>query len=234
MTEPTKEQRDEQMRPLKRFTRDRNKPEELETLRRNLIASRVLSGMTVAEAAEKFGYANSTELSLIESGKRPIPSDHKFLRQASQVYAVSADFLLGLSPHTDYDGKVSRQHALMRGVEQIMVAVSAQFATAMNEFTRQTQPVPGDFERATEAAREVVQALAVVRKHGLDEVRGSSALIAAVEHLAQAVEPLRQKLAQYHSIASYLDEMRNGRAEAIPYLIDYYAQDARVEDEVFG
>ncbi|WP_152038119.1 XRE family transcriptional regulator [Paraburkholderia hospita] len=221
--ERTDSQHDAEARQtLKRFVRNKNKPEDLETLRYNLIVARVMSGMTAVEAAEQFGYANSTQLSLIESGQRPVPRDHQFLRQASDVYSVSCDFLLGLSPHMEYDGRVAHQHTLMRGTESILGAIAAQFATVMIQYTSQTQPVPEDFERVSEAAQTVVDALTAARKHGLDEVRGSSALIASIEHLSKAVAPLRQKVMRYRAIDSYFDELREGRLPALPYLLERY------------
>ncbi|MEX3941600.1 helix-turn-helix domain-containing protein [Paraburkholderia sp. BR10937] len=223
---PTDAQRDALSRQtLNRFVRDRNKPEELETLRYNLIVARVMSGMTAVDAAERFGYKNSTQLSLIESGKRPTPRDHQFLRQASQVYAVSCDFLLGLSPHMEYDARVAHQHALMRGTESILGGIAAQFATVMIQFTEQTKPVQEDFGRVTDAARTVEQALDMARKHGLDEIRGSSALVAAAEQLAKAVEPLRQKVKRHRAIESYLDELRAGRMPRLDYLVEHHAPD---------
>ncbi|WP_060083315.1 helix-turn-helix domain-containing protein [Burkholderia ubonensis] len=217
---------------LKRFVRDKSKPEELETLRYNLIVARVMSGMTAVEAAEKLGYANSTQLSLIESGKRKIPDDRQFIVDAARVYAVSVDFLLGLSPHMEYDARVARQHALMRGTESILGGIAAGFATVMIQFTNQTQPVREDFDRVSNAARTVEQALGMVRKHGLDEIRGSSALLAATEQLAKAVEPLRQKVMRYRAIDSYFDELRAGRMPPIAYLTERYAPDGLSEEEV--
>jgi hypothetical protein len=209
---------------LKRFVRNKAKPEELETLRYNLIVARVMSGMTAVEAAEKFGYKNSTQISLIESGDRPTPRDHQFLRQASQVYAVSCDFLLGLSPHMEYDGRAAHQHALMRGTESILGGIAAQFATVMIQFTNQTQPIPEDFTRVCDAAQEVETALAAARKHGLDDVRGSSALVANVTRLAEAVAPLRQKVMRYRAIDSYFEEMRAGKLQPIQFLTERYGQ----------
>lgn len=210
---------------LKRFARDKSKPEELETLRLNLIVARVMSGMTAVEAAERFGYANSTQLSLIESGQRKIPDDRQFLIEAARVYAVSLDFLVGLSPHIEYDARVSRQHALMRGTESILGGIAAGFATVMIQFTNQTQPVRKDFDRVSNAAQNVERALGIARKHGLDEIRGSSALLAAAEQLAKAVEPLRQKVMHHRSIDNYFDELRAGRIPPIAYLMERYAPD---------
>jgi hypothetical protein len=93
-------------KPLTRFMRNRNLPGELEDLRRKLIEARVMQGLTAVEAAEKFGYAKSTQLSLIETGKRPTPTDWRFLKQAAEIYAVSVDWLLGLSPNMEPDARV--------------------------------------------------------------------------------------------------------------------------------
>lgn len=41
---------------LTRFVRNKAKPEELETLRYNLVVARVMAGLTAVEAAERFGY----------------------------------------------------------------------------------------------------------------------------------------------------------------------------------
>lgn len=210
---------------LKRFARNRNRPEELETLRYNLIVARVLSGMTQPEAAERLGCSDPTEIERIESGVSPTPRDHHFLRRASQVYMVSSDFLLGLSPHTEFDSRVAQQHALMRGTEQVLSGIAAQFASAMIQFTRQTQPVPDDFIRVSAAAEKVARALAVMReKYGLDDLRGSAPLVAAVGDLSRAVEPLRQKVKCYRAIDAYFDELRAGKLQPIPYLTERYGQ----------
>lgn len=219
-------QRDHHIRQaLKRFVRNKNKPEELENLRYNLIVARVVSGLTAVEAAERFGYSNSTQISLIESGARPTPKDHQFLRQAAKVYAVSTDFLLGLSPHMEFDARVVQQHALMRGAEGIMNGIAAGFATAMIQFTNQTAPVPEDFARVSDAAERTESALATMReRHGFDDMPGSAPLLAAIESLTRAVAPLRLKLKRYQGIDSYFNELRAGKLPAIGYLTERYSQ----------
>ncbi|WP_321946543.1 XRE family transcriptional regulator [Paraburkholderia sp. J10-1] len=213
-----------------RMVRNRNLPEELETLRRNLIAARVMSGLTALEASHRFGYRNSTQLSLIESGKRPTPREHAFVRQAARVYSVSTDFLLGLSPHMEIDSRVAQQHALMRGIEDVIGSTAAQFASAMIQFTAQTQPVPGDFRHVAEATDRVATALARLRECSkFDDLRGSAPLLAAIEALSTAVEPLRAKVKTFKSIDAYFEDLREGRAEPIPWLMERYRQ-----PDIFG
>ena len=210
---------------LTRFVRNKTLPEELEALRYNLIVARVMSGMTAVEAAQRFGYSNSTQLSLIESGERKTPNDWKFLAQASRVYAVSTDFLLGLSPHMEFDAKVAQQRAMMRGTEEILGGIAAGFATAMIQYTNQTQPVPEDFARVSEAVDRAESALNVMReRHGFDDLPASAPLLSAIEGLSKAAEPIRRKLKQFRAIDSYFGELRSGRLPAIPYLTERYSE----------
>ncbi|WP_454056876.1 helix-turn-helix domain-containing protein [Cupriavidus sp. Marseille-Q8015] len=209
---------------MTRFVRNRNLPEELEDLRYRLICARVLSGMTAVEAAQRFGYANSTQLSLIESGQRKTPSDWKFIRQAAEVYSVSTDYLLGLSPHAEIDGKVAQQYAMMRGAEGMVNSVAAMLTTAMVQWTNQTAPVPEDFEKVTAAVDELAGAVETLRKHGVDELRGSSLLVSAMARLQEAAAPVRQKLRRFQSIDSYFSDLRAGKAEPIGYLVERFQQ----------
>jgi hypothetical protein len=210
---------------MKRFVRNKNLPEEMETLRFNLIVARALQGYSAVEAAERFGYKNSTQISLIESGERPIPKDHRFIRQAAEVYKVSCDFLLGLSPHMEPDSLVARQFAMMRGMEDILRRDAAMRTTAMIQYTEQTQPTEQDFKRAESAMTDICKAVKVMQeKFGFDEIRGGAPVIAAVERCETALMPLRSKLAQFKGIEDIFAEFRTGSREPIPYLMERYNQ----------
>ena len=174
---------------LTRFTRDKNLPEDMETLRHNLIAARVVAGLNGIEAAERFGYANSTQLSQIESGARKVPSDWAFLRLASKIYGVSADFLLGLSPHIEFDSKVTQQHALLRKTEAVMASVAETFATALIRFSSQEQLTRVDMERIDSAAVRLEEAMAKLRKRGFDDFPGGATMLSAVVEVVQAAGP---------------------------------------------
>lgn len=218
---------------LKRFVRNRNLPEEMENLRRNLIAARVLSGMTAVEAAEKFGYENSTQISLIESGERPIPNDHRFLRQAAIVYFVSSDFLLGMSPHMEYDSKVTQQHALLRGTERLMTGIATTFAAVAGKLETEG-PRQDDINCLTAAIERVESAIAVLRKHGLDDLRGSASLLNAVETLTGAAAPLRKSAKVYRGLSDYLDDVREGRMPVIPHLMERVNPEAMMRELIVG
>ncbi|MBB1636074.1 XRE family transcriptional regulator [Cupriavidus sp. UME77] len=231
---PSNAQREQHVKQaLTRFVRKKTLPEELEALRYNLIVARVMSGMTAVEAAERFGYANSTQLSLIEAGERKTPKDWKFLAQASRVYAVSTDFLLGLSPHMDFDAKVSRQHALLRKTEAVIGAVSEAFATALIHFSEQEHLGREELDRIGGSALRLEDAMDRLRERGFDDFPGGAPLLAAVGCVVQAAEPARRKAKQFQSIDHYLGEMRAGRMPVIPYLAERYSQET-VRSELLG
>ncbi|QQC63805.1 helix-turn-helix domain-containing protein [Paraburkholderia ginsengisoli] len=214
---------------LTRFVRNKTQPEELETLRYNLIRARVANGMTAVEAADKFGYANSTQLSLIESGQRKTPDDWKFLKQAARAYAVSIDWLLGLSPHMEPDSKLAREFALLRGTESLVNAFIGQMATAVIQVARESQPVAEELERVIsdlDALKARFDKLAV--QETFQDVPGGAPVVAAVERLTAGIAPLRAKLKRFKGIEAYLAEVRAGALPMVRGFEDYLGSRAEV------
>jgi transcriptional regulator with XRE-family HTH domain len=224
--EMTDGQRDKLVREaLQRFKRDPRKPEDLERLRYNLIAARVMAGLTAVEAAQKMGYANSTQLCLIESGKRKTPDDYRFLMDCARAYRCSVDFLLGLSPHIDESARVAHEHAMARGIEDIGQGIASILTTAIVKYTEQAHPVASEYQRMLTAVERVDSAIAVMReKFGFDDLRGSAPVLAAVEELSALSEPIRDKLRHFQSVEAYIEDVKAGRMPSIPYLSERHAQ----------
>ncbi|WP_186083599.1 XRE family transcriptional regulator [Burkholderia gladioli] len=212
---------------LDRFVRDPLKPAEMENLRYNLIRARVMSGLTEVEAAQAMGYANSTQLCLIEKGQRPIKETFRFLLDASRAYSVSIDFLLGLSTHTEPDGKIAHQYAVARHMADVLGAVGSKLAETMHEYMEHSYPTVSDFRKTIEAAEGVESALTTLReKHGFDDMPGGSKLHRAVELLLAAVAPLRPRLEKAQRIDGYMADMERG---FIPD-VRFAARDARIAE----
>jgi transcriptional regulator with XRE-family HTH domain len=213
---------------LTRFVRDPAKPEELETLRYNLIHARVLSGMTAVEAAKALGYSNSTQLSLIESGERRVPENLRFLLDASRAYSVSIDFLLGVSPHTEPDGRMAHEHAIARHMADIGGAVGNLLASTMRQYMTDAYPTATEYRRVIECVEKVDGALSVMRERfGFDDAPGSAPLMRAIEQLTGSVEPMRPKLAKLKAIEDYMADMRRGLIPEVKELTESYNQIAR-------
>jgi len=210
---------------LTRFKRNRNLPGELEDLRYKLIQARVMQGMLAVEAAEKFGYSNSSQLSQIESGERKTPNDWRFLKQAAEVYGVSVDWLLGLSPNMEPDSKVVHEYALLRTTEGIVGGLVAQITTALIRTAHETQPVADELERVLTSVDNAAARFEKFSAHAaFEDVPGGAPVLAALQRLATDVAPLRLKLKKFRGIESYMDEVKRGTLPPIDYLTDRYSQ----------
>lgn len=213
-----------------RFVRDPAKPEELENIRYNLIRARVMSGLTEVEAAARLGYANSTQLNLIESGKRRIPDKHqaRFLTDFARAYSVSVDFLLGLSPHMEPDGEVAHGYAMARHMADVSGAVGALLASTMREYMSEAYPTAMEYRRIVEAIDRVDDALSTMRgRFGFDDVPGGAPLARAIEHLTSLTAMLRPRLSKLNAIEGYMADMRRGMMPEVRGLCDEYNQLAR-------
>ncbi|WP_322056780.1 helix-turn-helix transcriptional regulator [Paraburkholderia sp. J63] len=229
--EMTAAQRDVCVRSsLTRFVRNRSLPSELEDLRHKLIVARVMQGMLAVEAAEKFGYANSTQLSLIESGERPTPRDWRFLKQAAEVYSVSIDWLLGLSPTMEPDSRVAHQYALLRGTESIMAGFVTQITTAMIQTASETQPLAKELERVVSAVDEhIARFSTLIAQEAFEDLPGGAPVVATAQRLERSLEPLRAKLKKFKGLESYMAEVRAGTLPVIPYLCERYEHDQETQ-----
>jgi transcriptional regulator with XRE-family HTH domain len=222
----TEAQRESALRkPLTRFKRNRSKPGELEALRHKLIQARVTQGMMTIEAAEKFGYANSSQLSQIESGVRPTPSDWKFLRQAADVYAVSTDWLLGLSPNMEQDARVVREHALLRGSESIVRGFIAQMAEAIIQTARQTNVIEEELVRVLEDVDTLTARFErFAARPEFEDMPGGAPILAAVERLVASVAPMRVKLSKLQAVEATLAELKSGKLIPPERFTDFFAE----------
>jgi len=195
--------------PIKRFVRNKDVPLESERVRERVISARVMNGLTAVEAAKRLGYANSTQLSQIESGERPVPKDWQFLLRMSRVYSVSVDYLLGLSPHPERDPVAAESFAMLRGFEEMMQAQALAMTTAFVRFGKEREAARVDLQAIVAAAQAVAHALARFRELNPEvdeEMRGANTLLVAVERLEATAIPIqdtinRRALNEQHCLA---------------------------------
>lgn len=85
---------------------------------KRFVAARLLSGLNQEEAAERLGFKNSSGLSKIE-GQKASAQRYVVIR-ASVVYAVSADYLLGLSDFPERDPRTVEKLAILRHLRKVI------------------------------------------------------------------------------------------------------------------
>jgi hypothetical protein len=83
-----------------------------------------LCNMTLSKAAEALGYANASKLSKIENASDGYPIPLWVLVEASKLYEVSTDFLLGVSDDWERSARMTQEREVSRfQAEQIEKAI---------------------------------------------------------------------------------------------------------------
>lgn len=139
-----------------------------------LRAARLAAGMSQLQAAQRIGYANSTKLSKIESGKHSSQIPMWALKRAAEVYGVSLGRLM-LAEHLDGRGCADRVQRIAldlyerdaRQISSLLHLVETEhtdttiavreLSRAFDRFTRQHPRLPG-LTALSNAVSEVLMA----------------------------------------------------------------------------
>jgi transcriptional regulator with XRE-family HTH domain len=154
--------------------------------------AREIAGMSQQEVARQLGYSQQVQLSLMESGNRPVPS--WVVVACSRLYGTTADYLLGLAPDSDPDPVTAVQRqvaaAVSADVRRLLREVSETGVAAVREL-RQDGP---RMQRMAVEVLRAAQALERVRQwKAFDKAAPSGALL--VSALTAAAELAQQQVA---------------------------------------
>ena len=143
------------------------------------IAARQLSGLNAIEAAERMGFKNSSMLSKIENGKAAaLPY---VIARASLVYAVSSDFLIGLSDFPEKDPATVEQQATMRMVRQ---TVTDQAAVTMRAISQ----IAGDYVPLRAHVEQLVKHVGVVYQQFCRNSSAAEPMRGSLDELVEQAE----------------------------------------------
>lgn len=135
--------------------------EEKKRLGARLREAREVAGLTLIEAAEKLGYSQPVQLSLMENGNRPVTL--RVVIQLAGLYGTTTDFLCGLVEDADRDPVVAVQrHAAALVAAQVM-RLTEEMARVSGEAVQQLMPSLGDGQRMATLVIEAHRALDSVR-----------------------------------------------------------------------
>ncbi|SOE66835.1 hypothetical protein SAMN05414139_02919 [Burkholderia sp. D7] len=209
--------------PLKRFRRNAVEPAELEDLRHKLIQARVMNGFSIEDAAVRFreaGLPEHVDLSEIESGRADTPRGWVFIKLAAEIYAVSSDWLIGLSIDATRDCKVAMTRALLRGTEGVVTGLLTQFVSAMEQTAQAVQITPAEVSDLIGAIEDVVARFEKFSAHeSFEDMPGGAAVAASIQRLAGKIAPLRRVHAKFSETAKLFDALRAGKLNPIPWLV---------------
>lgn len=206
--------------PLKRMRRQRA-PGQAEALLERMIDARVMNGFTTVEAAERLGCGNE-QISEIEAGSRKIPNDWQFLLKMSQVYSVSVDYLMGISPHYERDVIAAERFTIMRGFEQLQQLQAATMTTAFVMYAAQGKPSSLELESLCDSIEALKNAVQTMRDLSpeFDDMRGGASVLATVERIGDAIAPLKIAVRRMKVEDQNFIDLASGKQNPISYLMD--------------
>lgn len=185
-----------------------------------MVEARKINGWDQTEAAAKFGYKNSTQLSLIEQGKRLPP--HEVLIAASAIYGVSVDFLLGLSDEPERDPKAAERQAAMRHVHALVAGTSEHMIALLLQYLAHGVPSVRISERLLQKTQTLVDAVSRTREMNpklFDEkLKGGSGLVRAAVEAAESCSTAREMLTRHERVTEFklsTEEKRVGQTHPL-------------------
>lgn len=150
--------------------------------------ARLLMGWDQIVAAKKLGYENSTQISLVEKGARMPPIG--LVIHASQIYAVSVDFLVGESEEPNRDPKQAEKHAVLRHVAGMLGKHTEVVTSAVLQYLSHGAPAvvaARELHLRVDAAVDAIRRLRELNPEAFDgELRGGATVLAACDELATA------------------------------------------------
>lgn len=145
------------------------------------LLARELNGYSQSDAARLFGYKNSTQLSQWEQAKRMPPIQR--LLQASGIYRVSMDYLLGVSDEPDRDPMSAERLMLLSSVSNLLDSATRDIVDVVMAHARTGGPTIGAAHCFTAEGQKVVEAFKKFRaiNADFDDLRGGNTLVVAIE-----------------------------------------------------
>jgi transcriptional regulator with XRE-family HTH domain len=182
---------------------------------KRFVESREINGLGQTEAAIKFGYKNSTQLSLIEQGKRMPPIE--VISRASTVYGVSTDYLFSLSDEPERDPKHAEKRAAMRQVSDMLESNAEAIVEAMMDSIASGAPTVMTTKGLVDQSVKMVEAFNRFREINVkkfDELRGGSPVVAAIRDMESLAANAQQLLDRHdHFVIKANDAARKQREQ---------------------
>lgn len=184
--------------------------------------ARAINGWDQGQAAKMLGYQNSTQLSLIEQGKRLPP--HKALLKASEVYGVSLDYLMGVSDEPERDPKAAERAAGMRSVRALIESSAQQQIGLLMQYLAQGVPAVNTARVLLARCEAMVNEVNSTRKLNAklfdEKLKNGNKLVRSAEDAAEACVHAREMLARHERITEFKTRTKEAKAGVTHPLLD--------------
>lgn len=183
-----------------KMVRDRTKEVLRAVMAKRFREARNMNGLGQHEAALRIGWSNPTQLSIIEEGRAQRPCPLWALVNASDVYGVSVDYLMGRSDEPERDPRLAERQALVRNTHHAMMTYAQMMVNQIHAYTTKGAPAVVTARRLLAEAESMAEA--VDRFHQLNreaflDLKAGSTLLRRLEGLQAAVMEVKSMLDRY-------------------------------------
>lgn len=171
------------------------------TVGARFIEAREMNGLSQSEAAAKIGYKTSAQLCLWEQGKRLPPIDQMII--ASVVYGTSLDFLYGLSSEPERDPRAAEQHAVMRQMQDMLIANAQAVTGALMMQVRAGGPslvMVNALHAKADGAASAIRKFQELNKKKFENMMGSNTLMVAAAALEECAREAMTMIARQEGV----------------------------------
>lgn len=157
-------------------------------------AAREANGVQQFDLAKAIGHANSTQVSLWESGKRLAPMSE--VPGLAKALDTSADFLLGLTDDMDADPSAARRGLLVQHLRDQLEAVAGSLADVALESGLELEGSIRNSKLLTrcEAVRVALDRFRAANEAQFDDLRGGALLERTMRELMEAANAVGAEL----------------------------------------
>lgn len=180
--------------------------------------AREVAGMTLTDAAQRLGYSQPVQLSLMENGNRMPPLN--IVVEAAKLYGTTCDFLAGLAADPTADPLLGAQRIVAAQVTTAVRGLIVGLVETGAEAARMLRPDVGRITRMAAAVLEADRALGVVRSRATDfdeTIAGGASLVARLE--------LAAELAREHIEQAERSRRLQGAAARVVYGVGLATED---------
>jgi transcriptional regulator with XRE-family HTH domain len=152
-----------------------------------MVAARKAWGLSQEVAAGYLGYETGAQLSLIECGRKPIPTHT--LCAASRLYNVSGDYLLGLTDAPEVDARGSRRAEAVRRMHYTLTGIAAVLHDVIDRSLGPVDSISalGELVPAAEDAAAAMARFRELNKKKFLEMPGGATVARTISALDEAV-----------------------------------------------
>ena len=163
----------------------RKQIEAVKTIGARLKASRVLSNLSLSEAARRLGYSNPSKLSKVENATDTNSVPLWLIRDAAELYEVSTEYLFGLSDDWECGAHRGMTPYLLDQWDR-MRSRDLQALIALQQHVEAATAVIPAIQRDAQGVIDAINRLADLNGDEFLELRGGSILTAAANRLKKS------------------------------------------------